>query len=106
MSATATAAMESAATSMEPSSASPTESATAGTSAETAAAESPAAAKARDASTTNVVGVCNRSGRSATGGVARMVSRPELPTVADTAVAVATISEPVAKVRSSIRIPW
>jgi membrane protein involved in colicin uptake len=98
--------MESATPSVEPTAASPTESAATATSAETAAAESPAAAEASDASTTDVVGVCNGPGSAASGSVARMVSRPEVSTVANTAVAVATISEPVAKVRSSIRIPW
>jgi hypothetical protein len=72
---------------------------------EPSAAETSAVSEASNASTTNVVRVCSGPGSAATGGVARMVSRPEVATVADTAVAVATISEPVAKVRSSIRSP-
>ena len=65
-----------------------------------------AASEARDASATNVVRVCNGPGSAATGCVARMVSRPEVSTEAGTTVAIATISEPVAKVRSSKGIPW
>jgi hypothetical protein len=88
--------MESAATAMEPT-------ATAGASAETAA-DPPAAAKASDASTADVVRVRNGPGRAATGCIARMVSRPEMPTVANPTVA--TISKTVAKVRSPVCIPW
>jgi len=90
------ASVEPAATAMKPSAT--------GAAAKPSAAETPAASEASDASTTNVVCVCNGPGSAATGCVARMVSRPEVSTEAGTAVA--TISEPVAKVRSSIRIPW
>ena len=92
------ASVEPAATAMEPSAT--------GATAKPSAADTPAASEASDTSTTNVVRVRNGPGSASTGCVARMVSRPEVPTVANTAVAVATVSEPVAKVRSSIRSPW
>jgi hypothetical protein len=103
VSASAAAAVKSAA-SVEPAASTMEPSAT-GAAAKPSAAETPAASEPSNASTTNVVRVRNGPGSASTGCVARMVSRPEVSTVAGAAVAVATVSKTVAKVRSSVRIP-
>ena len=74
--------------------------------AETATAEGSATAKSADTASTNAVRVPNGRGDATTGGVPRMVSRAEVPRVADTAVTVTAVTISIAKVRSLIRTPW
>src|ERR1019366_3503763 len=70
--------------------------------AETATAEGSATAKSADTASTNAVRVPNGRGDATTGGVPRMVSRAEVPRVADTAVTVTAVTISIAQVRSLI----
>ncbi len=107
------------ASSMESATASSMEPTAAGTSTETASSESAGAAKAARAPTTNMVRMRNGPRGATTGGVAGMVSRPEVSRIAGTTVTVSAVAVPtvsvstvsvstvsVSKVRSSKRQPW
>ena len=97
-------AVKSAATSVEPA-ATAMEPSTAGAAAKPSAAESAGAAKSAGAPAAHVVGMRIGPRNATAGGVARMVTWPEVSGMADATVTVAVATVSVSKIRSAKREP-